>query len=798
MSFVESFAESFSSPNSHPTYKAFARSFNSSTTTTAYGVLVLIIAYYLLTYFEHTTLPLSELLWNCLVYMIPSRILSALDGDFGKSGSGGQEVGSGFDSRDHARKSNAMRRIMGFEGPGIMTVVQRTRTLSGLGSVFKGKPANSPPGLGNWDNSCYQNSVLQGLAALESLPGFLSRAGSENGAKSTASALMDVTARLNDPENVGKTFWTPAQLKSMSSWQQQDAQEYYSKVLDEVEKDIKRAMKWNPGGSGLRVLASPERTDEGNAQGLESRSEDECVARDEFSAGRILSRRVSKASRLPEELAAILAQHPLEGLLAQRVGCQQCGYVEGLSLIPFNCLTLPLGRQWTYDLLTCLGEYTALEPINGVECAKCTLLQAKKRMEHLLSDIIDKRDGNAEADALQATADLQVSIRERLKIVDQAVEKEDFSDNSLKKCQIPAKSRISTTKTRQAVIIRAPKALTIHVNRSIFNEMTGEQSKNYASVRFPRQLDLGPWCLGPRSESDRSPSEIESWNLLPTESMLSDAVETKVKNLGPVYELRSIITHYGRHENGHYICYKKSPPKKKAAEDIIDSEMSQSWWRLSDEDVSEVDEETVLSQGGVFMLFYEQSELLQQAPGLQSAAPEQEIISALKGDPGAITSEPEPKDTPAEEGLILVRKSEDPVAALPTSPAQSEISNPTSISPKHESRIRESAERPATNIPRGVSISPSTAKRTEPPPHSTTHSPSSFTSPSPANTFNANIKSTPTSLSTTSEITSNSPSRPRPSQVHERTINPCSGRGGAGDVIANGLVGTIPGFVSAN
>ena len=29
------------------------------------------------------------------------------------------------------------------------------------------------------------------------------------------------------------------------------------------------------------------------------------------------------------------------------------------------------------------------------------------------------------------------------------------------------------------------------------------------------------------------------------------------------------------------------------------------WWRLSDDDVCKVDEEDVLDQGGVFMLFYE-------------------------------------------------------------------------------------------------------------------------------------------------------------------------------------------------
>jgi ubiquitin carboxyl-terminal hydrolase 1 len=57
-----------------------------------------------------------------------------------------------------------------------------------------------------------------------------------------------------------------------------------------------------------------------------------------------------------------------------------------------------------------------------------------------------------------------------------------------------------------------------------------------------------------------------------------------------------VVTHYGRHENGHYICYKKHPG--------FESQKEQ-WWRLSDDDVTKVTEEAVLSQGGAFMLFYD-------------------------------------------------------------------------------------------------------------------------------------------------------------------------------------------------
>ena len=531
-----------------------------------------------------------------------------------------QDDNTGFNSKGHASKSNAMRRILGLDSAGIMTTIQRTRTISNVGSVFKARPSNSLPGLGNWDNSCYQNSVLQGLAALKSLPEFLGQITPEASGP-TKKALNETIARLNDPANMGKTFWTPAELKSMSSWQQQDAQEYFSKISDELEKDTAKATKKRLGSDGLETLLSPERRITWTRSPETATSS---IASSEDTA---------HVGELPDEVASLIVRNPLEGLLAQRVGCQQCGYVEGLSLVPFNCLTVPLGRQWMYDVRSCLDEYTALEPINGVECAKCTLLRAKQQMEALLSKIYpDTGEGESAQD--EGTKAFRLSLRERLSTITQAVEEEDFSDQVLKKCQIPSNNRVSTTKTRQAVIARNPRSLVVHVNRSNFDEFTGVQSKNSATVRFPQQLDLAPWCLGHDPTSDNKDDGVEIWNVDPSKSMLSNEDSNEELDSGRMYELRAVITHYGRHENVHYICYRRSPYSSKD-DDNKNVENSTPWWRLSDEDVTEVDEDTVLAQGGVFMLFYEHVALLtpQQEP--------QPILAEQIAELQAVTEEAE-------------------------------------------------------------------------------------------------------------------------------------------------------------
>lgn len=568
----------------------------STSTTAASGVLFLILVYYILHYLDYTNLPLSGLLWNSLVYSTPSRLISALDSGFEKTRSEEQDsTEKGFDSKGHASKSNAMRRILSLDGTGVMTVVQRTRALSDLGSMFKVKPQNSLPGLGNWDHSCYQNSVLQGLASLKCLPKFLQRFGSSAALVPTKTALQALTSKLNDPENIGKTFWTPAELKSMSSWEQQDAQEYFSKVMDELDKDTAKSERHKASSAGLEALAG---------QGNTFVPSDELKTMSE--TGRLVTSRLTlKTMLLPEELLSVMARNPLEGLLAQRVGCQQCGYVEGLSLVPFNCLTVPLGKQWMYDVRECLDEYTALEPIHGVECTKCTLLRTKVQMEQILSGMRHRVDVEGGGSDHSSSDGLEVSAQQRLNLVKQALDENQYSDSVLKMCQIPAFNRVLATKSRQAVIARAPRAMVIHINRSIFEELTGEQSKNQATVRFPRQFELGPWCLGHGKTNDNS--DIESWNVDPNESMLFRKNDMRCVE-GKIYELRAVVTHFGKHENGHYICYRKTPytaQEHKESSPGVHRD-SKSWWRLSDEEVTEVSEENVLAQGGVFMLFYEQ------------------------------------------------------------------------------------------------------------------------------------------------------------------------------------------------
>ena len=575
-------------------------------------------------------------IWEALVFLTPSRIIYAIDHIPPRLLSRADDAAEWLkferaDFGNKVAKSEALRRLLRLDGhQTFIPAVGRARTLSsGLTNMFGGQRNDVPAGLGNWDNSCYQNSVIQSLASLSTLKDFIDQNLDSVGQTKevpTHQALRYITRTLNDEVNNGRSFWTPGALKSMSSWQQQDAQEYFSKITDELEKEIRKASR---SPKTELCLAEPLREMRPNGGNLEE------------TTGLPSARTKEEGPRLR------VIQHtpasPFEGLMAQRVGCMKCGYTEGISLIPFTFLTLPLGRTYDCDVRDCLDEYTGFETIEGVECSKCTVLKAHAQLKKLIAHNQSSHDAEGDGQHTEETELVRVA-QARLHNVEVALKENDFSDKTLsKRLKLDPKMRATTTKSRQAVVARAPRSLALHINRSVFDETTGDQYKNTASVRFPFSLDLGYWCLGHVSERDGE--ALETWEIDPLKPMLP-TTEDPLKRTSQLYELRAVITHQGRHENGHYIAYRKRPWRlqEMVEEDDEDVELKpgdheERWFRFSDENVSMASEEQVLSQGGVFMLFYERLDAESTVPGETSVEDIQHLSNLEAGDEVPILDE---------------------------------------------------------------------------------------------------------------------------------------------------------------
>ncbi|PVI02395.1 cysteine proteinase [Periconia macrospinosa] len=583
---------------------------------------------------------------------------------------GGQLLGSVFGLNSTSLLQKGVRGVTTFSG--------------GVGS------SHVPPGLGNWDNSCFQNSVIQGMSALPSLRDYLSKTTAENRSfdiNTTNGALFDIISKLADPNHPGGHFWIRGKLKSMSTFQQQDAQEYYSKIMDALDKEVQAASKnkRKSSASFLEATKSLEKTKK-----IKTAAPADGTIKEE-----------GEDDQESSEQKTVLP-NPLDGLLAQRVGCIKCGYSEGLQLIPFNCLTVSLGTGSVYDIRDCLTTYTELEHIEGVECAKCTLLRNR--------------------DALAKVAATSNIYKERLELVEEALEDEDFNDKTLvKKFNIPKKNWATTTKSRQAVIARAPKALVMHVNRSIFNEWTGQLQKNDATVFYPQILDLGNWCLGNQpSETNAPDNAVEEWPRDPVKSMLGDPEAEPVMDSPFQYRLRAAVTHFGTHGSGHYVCFRPHPKRANAEEDITEeaeeSKVEEQWWRFSDESVYPVAEEQA-HQGNVFMLFYERidgpGDLADEAEASSNAVtvpedlplPPLETAASYSPLDGAAIDIPLPGEDSDAESLLDISTSE-PLTP-PTIAESSPSSTETTPSPPSNSENDRSAY--PTPPPEECSTAPSEA-----------------------------------------------------------------------------------------
>lgn len=447
---------------------------------------------------------------------------------------------------EHAvSQSKSMNLQTSYSGPAMSSVVQRARAFSGIDRYIT--PVSEPtfPGLGNWDNSCFQNSVLQGIA---SLPAFIQY--TEMSWRGCVAAGVDASAleglqmfmsQLQQGVQGRHTLWPPSVLRSMNTWQQQDAQEYFSKVLDAIEKEVVRAHK-------VVVKRS--------AAGLEC-----------------LRKRVKTEPFVYAAMDVVDCFSPssMDGFLSQKLRCQRCGFSEGITLTSFNCLTLNLGLGGGRHLDALLDAHFEPELIDGVECDECTTL-AKRAQETDDAQHVELEQNEGET-------------------ASPAANRED---------------KVLSTKMKHLLFGRLPQSLVIHVNRSIFDDW-GNQRKNHSFVEFPAQLKI--WSDWVEELGDE---------------------ETEVH---ATYELRCIINHSGRHDNGHYVaCGRRG----------------KDWFLFNDEIVTRITEADVLARGNVFMLFYEK---LDRKPIVRASTPQ----SSSTPNVDSLSTESS-SDGDAPTNLLLVPK----------------------------------------------------------------------------------------------------------------------------------------------
>ena len=346
------------------------------------------------------------------------------------------------------------------------------------------------------------------------------------------------------------------------------------------------------------------------------------------------------------------AASPFEGLSAHRMGCLKCKFVENIRLEKFGPMVLPLttlGRKTTLQQV--LHEEFKMEVLDDVECVKCTLLAYRAGLARVVSVL-----GSTSA-GLDATR--------RLAEIDKALSTGKIGDPKLlvpssaggEGDQSIRKFMKRSPKTKHSMIARAPKVLAFHIQRSNY---LGRATKNQASVEFPVELDVSEYVTTTRLSMD--PEEpISVWR---------EGVDDRT-----VYQLRSVIVHYGLHHMGHYVAYRRH---------------GDMWYRISDEDVEYAcplldlerkrligritSIEEVLSEGarGVFMLMYE---LIPPPQDSTTQQEQREISLALTLDTIETTSQSVPESTPTspDDSPTISDDIPAPTAAVTAIPADLDL-----------------------------------------------------------------------------------------------------------------------------
>lgn len=238
-----------------------------------------------------------------------------------------------------------------------------------------------------------------------------------------------------------------------------------------------------------------------------------------------------------------------------------------------------------------------MEYLSDATCRKCALIDT-------VSDMAVQVEALQEQ-ARQATLDKAERRRILTEMVNLDKQRREL-EHRLNAGQIHEEDdklrSVSRMSCKQAMFAKLPKVLCLHLSRSTFHP-SGAILKNGCRISFPEILDLQAYCTNGtlNTQPDLPISKDDSGN--------NDNGNSK-------YRLMGVIVHYGSHDFGHFIAY-----KRRLVTDMCNCSKCKStwsmrgddstWYRISDEqvDLCTVDEAL---HSNPYMLLYEQIEPIDQ------------------------------------------------------------------------------------------------------------------------------------------------------------------------------------------
>lgn len=366
-------------------------------------------------------------------------------------------------------------------------------------------------------------------------------------------ALNEIIELVNHPLNRPKVLSSRGVIEALLQIEgnqnqilnsdQQDAHEFFVVLMDAIETEVKRLLNLSVDHStcsnGLLDLVSTKSVS-----------------------------KVKEISKLDISLKGL--RGPFRGLMADRIGCATCGTSSAIRHQPADQFSFNVPMTLECQLEDCLKDFTQLELLDEYSCRRCSLIEAHRRMKSELDQLAsqpnplsrDKKKRTKELKKLTDELQLAVKNNDEHSIFSQKVEAELY----------PVMSRATT---KQTMFSRPPKALMIHLSRSSYYRK-GTIFKNNCKVHFPEILIIDKYT---------------------TTYELNRRAETSITKPNPkaqikpehVYQLVSVVVHFGNHTSGHYITFRR-------VEEI-------SWIKVSDEDVVRCEKGEVFGANPTILIY---------------------------------------------------------------------------------------------------------------------------------------------------------------------------------------------------
>ncbi|KAF5929194.1 hypothetical protein HPG69_019215 [Diceros bicornis minor] len=446
------------------------------------------------------------------------------------------------------------------------------------------------PGLANLGNTCFMNSLLQGLSAcpafiawLEEFTAQHARDQAEPPARQSLSlTLLRLLKALSCQEVTDDEVLDASCLLDVlrmyrwqiSSFEEQDAHELFHVITSSLEDERDR---------------QPRVTHLFDVHSLEQQSE---------TTPKLIACR-TRGSPYPMS-NHWKSQHPFHGRLTSNMVCKHCEHQSPVRFDTFDSLSLSIpAATWGHPLTLdhCLHHFISSESVRDVVCDNCTKIEAKGTL-------------NAEKVERQRT-----TFVKQLKL------------GKLPQCLCIHLQRLSWsshgTPLKRHEHVQFNEFLMMDVYKyHLLGHKPGNQNLFYLPKATANFNCLGPFSLavlnqpgGPKTQMFMngacSPSLLPT---LPTPVPFPLPVGPDCSSSTYLFRLMAVVVHHGDMHSGHFVTYRRSPPSAKNP-----LSTSNQWLWISDDTVRKASLQEVLSSSA-YLLFYERvlSRMQQQSQEYKS------------------------------------------------------------------------------------------------------------------------------------------------------------------------------------